>query len=113
MPHTPMGDASRKAGELYYDTVLRLGLGETANEAMDAIIAEREREASIAAAPEMLAMLVELEWVGSREPMIDSDGNPVSFGTCVCCLAQGRIEDTQHAPDCRLAALLKRARGEE
>lgn len=50
-----------------------------------------ETAALIAAAPAMHALLKELEWSGDE--------------TCPCCRHDGQTEG--HAPDCRLAAILK------
>lgn len=74
-----------------------------------------EREAACyAAAPEMLAMLEELEWGWSFEYAQDK----WCSGCRVCCgvnpaqdYLQGVVE-FGHAPDCELAVLLRKARGE-
>lgn len=60
----------------------------------------------IAAAPEMLEMLEELEW---RYPI---PGTMISVDNAVCLMCSARRPE-EHTPDCRLAALLKKARGED
>jgi hypothetical protein len=67
---------------------------EYSDDAIDAIRRERERREI---APELLAMLKELEWVMD-------DG----FYVCVICQ---NWKDNGHLPDCRLSALLKTAEG--
>jgi hypothetical protein len=52
----------------------------------------------MASAPDLLAMLERLEWVSSPFPF------------CEVC---GWSKDNGHAPDCALAALLRRVGGEE
>ena len=66
--------------------------------------AERERiERLIGAAPEMLAMLKELEWAGTL-------GDWEFEGDC-CPVCSAPVE-TRHDSDCKLAALIKKTEGE-
>jgi hypothetical protein len=63
--------------------------------------------AAIVAIPEMLAMLERLEWCACIG--IDwQEGSGAILG-CECCQME---KADGHQPDCELAALLKRARGE-
>ena len=52
----------------------------------------------IAAAPDMLAMLEELEWRWD--------------GTCYACLECQRVQGYRHEEDCKLGNLLKRIKGQ-
>jgi hypothetical protein len=61
----------------------------------------RENLALGAAAPEMLAMLKELEWLGDADGFID---------ICPLCGADCEVVRGHH-PDCRLSALIAKAEG--
>lgn len=66
---------------------------------------QRSNAALIAAAPELLEMLRKLQWFR------DDDGTQI----CPSCNAYGNgfVDDIiRHKPDCKLSALLQKARGE-
>lgn len=67
--------------------------------------ADRAKNAAlIAAAPEMLALLRDLEWAGN-DCGSSADGDSLSFAACPDCGAQ---RDSGHSPGCKLAAMLAR-----